>query len=53
MKITDSGKGFNMDEVSFGRGLNELRKRASNLKADINIDTEYNTGTTIFLQMVM
>jgi len=51
MKIIDYGRGFDTEEVSFGRGLNEIRKRAVALKADLDIRSEQNTGTTVYLQM--
>ncbi len=51
MKITDNGKGFDTEEISFGRGLNEIRKRALLLKAELNIQSELNTGTTIEVEM--
>jgi signal transduction histidine kinase len=51
MKIVDYGRGFDTEEVSFGRGLNEIRKRAVALKADLDIRSEQNTGTTVYLQM--
>jgi ligand-binding sensor domain-containing protein len=51
MTITDDGKGFDTEEISFGRGLNEMRKRAVLLKATLNIVSEMNTGTTVTLEM--
>ncbi len=49
--IRDDGKGFDTEEQSFGRGLNEMRKRAVLLKAKLEIVSELNTGTTIILML--
>ncbi|MES2894182.1 MAG: triple tyrosine motif-containing protein [Bacteroidota bacterium] len=51
LKVTDNGRGFDTEEVSFGRGLNEMRKKALLLKADLEIVSEMNNGTTVSLEM--
>jgi nitrate/nitrite-specific signal transduction histidine kinase len=37
--------------TSFGRGLNEMRKKAISLNAELTINSKYNTGTEIILEM--
>ncbi|TDH29209.1 hypothetical protein EXU57_03845 [Segetibacter sp. 3557_3] len=49
LKILDDGKGFDVEMVSFGRGLNEIRKRATSLKGKLDIHSEINTGTVVRL----
>ncbi len=47
--VTDDGRGFDTEEISFGRGLAEMRKRAALLKADLDVRSELNNGTTVSL----
>lgn len=51
LTISDNGRGFNTDEASFGRGLNEMRKKAAALNALFQIRSIQNTGTEIVLEM--
>ena len=53
MMIEDNGKGFDMEEAGFGRGLNEMQKKAAALKATLYTRSEINTGTTITLVMAV
>jgi len=53
LKIVDDGRGFDTGDVVFGRGLNEMRKRADQLKAKLDIIAEVNTGTVVQLEMVL
>ena len=53
MMIEDNGKGFDMNEAGFGRGLNEMQKKAAALKATLYTRSEINTGTTITLVMAV
>jgi signal transduction histidine kinase len=46
--ISDNGKGFNLESTEIGNGLNSMKKRASELKGNYNIETN-NTGTKIYL----
>ncbi len=47
--IKDNGKGFNKDEKYSGHGLVNIKRRAASLKADLEISSEKNEGTTVVL----
>ncbi len=46
LSITDNGSGFDIQHVTLGRGLKNLRWRAEKLKADINISSNA-SGTKV------
>ena len=45
--IADNGKGFNMQTTPFGNGLTNIKKRANDLNAVLNINSQETLGTTI------
>ncbi|MBZ0097827.1 MAG: hypothetical protein K8F30_02005, partial [Taibaiella sp.] len=47
--LTDNGKGFNVEEVVKGNGLNNMRNRAGRLKGKLYIDSKPGKGTAINL----
>ncbi|MCB0458259.1 MAG: ATP-binding protein, partial [Flavobacteriaceae bacterium] len=47
--IHDNGKGFSKTEVILGNGLNNMAKRARDIGAELNIDSEIGKGTTLYL----
>ncbi len=47
LTITDDGSGFDPDAASAGRGLVNLRARASELGADVRIESATGQGTTV------
>lgn len=47
--LMDNGIGFDKKNLSFGNGLNNMRKRAKEILADIDIDSQKNKGTKITL----
>ncbi len=49
--ITDDGKGFNVNEVALGNGLNNMKKRASEIGGDLTINSQLDEGTSIALQL--
>jgi signal transduction histidine kinase/sugar lactone lactonase YvrE len=49
--IRDNGKGFNTSQYSNGNGLNTMRQRAKDMKAQLKIESESGTGTSIELIM--
>ncbi len=51
IEIADNGRGFLVDKANAGNGLNNMKKRASDIDADIAIVSEIEKGTTIRLQM--
>ena len=48
-KITDNGRGFNIQDVKQGNGLKNMKKRADDISAKIIIKSNLDRGTTIFL----
>jgi signal transduction histidine kinase len=51
MMIEDDGKGFDVNKAALGRGMNEMRRRAADIKAAFYIESEKNTGTIVKLEM--
>ena len=47
--ISDDGKGFDKNNIELGNGLNNMRKRALDINANIIIDSKVNEGTSIVL----
>ncbi len=48
---SDDGKGFDTKAVSNGIGLQNMQRRAEQLKASFNLKSQKNTGTTLTLQL--
>ena len=51
LSIIDDGIGFNMAEVQLGNGLENMKKRASEIKATFNIISAPDIGTEIILTL--
>jgi two-component system, NarL family, sensor histidine kinase UhpB len=51
LSITDDGMGFNLQNVSKGNGLTNMRERAASMKALFWIEAETGKGTRIFLDV--
>lgn len=49
MTLVDNGKGFNVEEVVKGNGLNNMRNRAKRLDGNLYIDSKPQKGTVINL----
>ncbi|GAO44618.1 ligand-binding sensor domain-containing protein [Flavihumibacter petaseus] len=49
--VQDDGRGFDLSTVPLGRGLNDMRRRAEAIGAQLDILSEINTGTLIRLEM--
>tara|TARA_R110000850_G_scaffold182360_1_gene307798 strand:+ start:57048 stop:59042 length:1995 start_codon:yes stop_codon:yes gene_type:complete len=47
VSVSDDGSGFDQNTISFGNGLNNMKKRASELKGKFMITTAIKKGTTI------
>lgn len=47
ISIIDNGKGFDLNNVAFGNGLNNMKKRAHEIGSVLDIETKINQGTTI------
>lgn len=45
--ITDNGIGFDLNNIEFGNGINNMKKRAHELEAEFEITSKLNNGTTI------
>ena len=51
IRISDNGRGFNINVVSSGLGLTSIRERADVINAKIIIDSEKGNGTRILLEV--
>lgn len=49
ISLSDNGKGFNVEEVVKGNGLNNMRNRTKRLNGKLYIDSKPNLGTSINL----
>jgi signal transduction histidine kinase len=49
LAIQDNGKGFDIDRVTPGDGIHNMKQRAAKMKAAISINSELNKGTLITL----
>ena len=49
--VEDNGKGFNLNEIPFGFGLNNIEKRVEKIGGNFNIDTTPGNGTTVILNI--
>lgn len=45
--IKDNGKGYDINTITFGNGLNSMKKRAEEMNAGIEIQSKNNQGTTV------
>jgi signal transduction histidine kinase len=53
MELNDNGKGFDMDTIKRGNGLNNLEKRANEIGGQITFKSEPGKGTCINLMVVL
>ncbi len=51
MRISDNGKGFDINEVKRGKGLTNLYSRAKLISGNLIIDSKLTKGTTISLEI--
>lgn len=51
MIVKDDGKGFDFQEISLGNGLQNMRKRAEELKGQCQIQSEVGKGTSVILSL--
>ncbi len=51
MSIMDKGKGFNLNQVIQGNGLNNMKKRAAGIGATLNVESQKEKGTRIILEL--
>jgi len=49
--IRDNGTGFNIEKVEKGNGLNNMKRRAKEIEAELLIDSSVDNGTTIWLTL--
>ena len=47
IEINDNGKGFDLETVDFGNGLNNMKKRIEEVKGSFELQSDVNKGTTI------
>ena len=48
--ISDNGKGFDVSSIEMGNGLHNMRKRARDCNAQLEINSEIKKGTTITIK---
>ena len=53
MMIEDDGKGFDVNKTALGRGMIDMRRRATDINALLHIESERNTGTIVKLEMAV
>ncbi len=51
IEVSDNGKGFDMTSAELGNGINNMKKRAKDLDAQIIAESKPNKGTSITLTM--
>ncbi|WP_250434648.1 tetratricopeptide repeat-containing sensor histidine kinase [Hanstruepera flava] len=47
ISIQDDGKGFDLNAIEYGNGLNNMKKRAEEINAKFKIESELGKGTTV------
>jgi len=53
MELNDNGKGFDLDKIKRGNGLNNLEKRAKEIGGQITFKSEPGKGTSINLMVIL
>jgi signal transduction histidine kinase len=53
MELNDNGKGFDVDTIKRGNGLNNLEKRAKEINGQIDIKSVRGKGTCINLMVIL
>ncbi|MBK5285903.1 MAG: hypothetical protein JJE25_10925, partial [Bacteroidia bacterium] len=51
MSIKDSGVGFDLVHIAYGNGIINMKKRAGDVNAQLNIESSQANGTTISMHM--
>ena len=51
VKVIDDGQGFDLEDVQFGNGINNMKKRAHEINGEIVIVSNVKHGTSIQLQI--
>ena len=51
MLVEDDGKGFDVDAKQLSRGINDMRRRAAAINAAFYLESNFNTGTIVKLEM--
>lgn len=49
MKVSDDGKGFEIEKIRHGNGLTNMKVRAKHLEAHLNITSQMEKGTEVLL----
>jgi signal transduction histidine kinase/ligand-binding sensor domain-containing protein len=53
MELNDNGKGFDIEKIKRGNGLNNLEKRAKEINGQIEINSAPGKGTSINLMVIL
>lgn len=49
--VIDNGIGFKEKDIILGNGLNNMKKRAQDIGAKLNVDSDVNKGTSVLLKV--
>ena len=49
--IKDNGKGYDPNQITYGNGLNNMKKRANEMDAKLDMQSKLNEGTIIILKV--
>ena len=49
--IKDNGKGYDPNQITYGNGLNNMKKRAAEMDAKLDLQSKLNEGTIIILKV--
>ncbi len=49
--LTDNGRGFNIDAVTMGHGIKNIKSRAARIGGEVTIQSDEKTGTTVILKL--
>jgi signal transduction histidine kinase len=53
LELIDNGKGFDLENIKRGNGLNNLEKRAKEINGQIDIKSEPGKGTRVNLMVIL
>ena len=53
LEIKDFGKGFDLDEIKKGNGLDNMKKRAEDAGGKVDLYSEIGKGTTVLMTLVV
>lgn len=52
VKVMDDGSGFDLSSAALGNGLNNMKKRAADIEADIDITSDIGNGSSVIIKNI-